>query len=338
MSGIIIKASDQIDRTEWEKFVVEHPEGTVFQLPGFYDSCLKTKKYSPVFLAVKDHDGYLCGLFLAVIQQDYYFPFSYFTRRTIAFGGPLIRDNNTDILELILDEIDLICNKRSIYIQFRNFYQQDNSIKNVFERKGYKYQKHLNILVDLKVGKEALWKGVKRNRKDGINKAKKQDFVFEVSDELDCFDDFYKLLKITYRDIKLPYPHRSFFHALNNEMRGHLKWFILKKNNMPIIVLASFVYDDTIYAFYIGISRDSELLKLRPVDLFYWQVLKWGAENNLKTFDWMGAGSPDKDYGVRKFKLQYGGEVYEMGRYEKTYSSLSYKLASFFYNYWKKLK
>lgn len=333
----VIKDPEQLNQKDWEKFVTEHPKGTVFHLPGLYHSWLKTKKYSPIFLAIKDNNGLLIGLFIAVIQKDYYFPISYFTRRTIVFGGPLIKDNNIDTLKLILNEIDLISKKRSIYIQFRNFYRQSNSIKSVFEQKGYTYQKHLNILVDLNVGKESLWQGVKRNRKDGINKAKKQGFIFEVSDELKYFQEFYDLLKKTYQDIKLPCPHPSFFYTLNEEMRGHLKWFILKKDEVPIIVLASFVYGETIYAFYIGTTRDKEILKLRPVDLFYWNVLQWGVENNLKTFDWMGAGSPDKDYGVRKFKLQYGGETYEMGRYEKIYSSMFYRSTSLIYNYWKKL-
>ena len=337
MNDVVIKSSNELDRTEWERFVNEHPEGTVFQLPCFYDSCFKSKKYNPVLLAIKDNDGLLKGLFLAVIQSDYFFPITFFTRRAIVFGGPLIRDNDLATFKLMLKEVDAICKKRSIYIQFRNFKPQPDNIKELFKQRGYTYHEHLNILVDLSVGKDALWTGIKRNRKDGINKGKKQDFVFEVSDEMSYLQEFYELLKGTYKHIKLPYPDISFFYSLSKETKGVLKWFTLKKDNTPVIVLASFVYSGTIYAFYIGITRDKKILNLRPVDFFYWNVLQWGVDNNLEIFDWMGAGSPNKDYGVRKFKLQYGGETYEMGRYEKIYSSLIYNSTSFLYNYWKKI-
>ena len=40
-------------------------------------------------------------------------------------------------------------------------------------------------------------------------------------------------------------------------------------------------------------------------------------DQKFEYFDFMGAGSPDSDYGVREFKSKFGGECVEYGRYIK---------------------
>jgi len=62
--------------------------------------------------------------------------------------------------------------------------------------------------------------------------------------------------------------------------------------------------------------------KLRPVDLFYWEVMRWGMANGVTMLDWMGAGRPDKEYGVRYFKQQYGGELILSGRFQAVHRPL----------------
>ena len=40
----------------------------------------------------------------------------------------------------------------------------------------------------------------------------------------------------------------------------------------------------------------------------------------------MGAGKPNEDYGVRDFKLQFGGELVEHGRYNNIFNPSLYKI------------
>lgn len=44
-----------------------------------------------------------------------------------------------------------------------------------------------------------------------------------------------------------------------------------------------------------------------------------------KTFDYGGAGEPNKPYGVRAFKQQMGGELVNFGRYEKIHRPIMYE-------------
>jgi len=335
MNYRIVTDADAIDRKEWERFVYDHPQGNVFQTPQMYAAYAATKNFQPIVVACYEKDS-LTGILLAVVQKEYQGFLGKLSARSIIWGGPLARSEEQVLI--LLNHYSLIANKKVIFSQFRNLYCQNSSLRKVFEMKGFLYEDHLNILVDLSRGEAEYWKGVKRNRKDGINKAKRQGFIFEASDEPKYIECFYTLLKETYNNARLPYPDIGFFESLNKEMSENIKWFVLKKDDVPIIVLAAFIFKGSIQAFYIGITRNNVILNLRPVDLFYHEVICWGIENGFHTFDWMGAGKPDKEYGVRKFKLQYGGDVLEMGRYEKIHKPIIMGFAKMGFRMWQLLK
>jgi len=45
--------------------------------------------------------------------------------------------------------------------------------------------------------------------------------------------------------------------------------------------------------------------------------------------DFMGAGKPETEYGVRKYKMGFGGELFEEGRFQKIMNPGLYKLGKF---------
>ena len=44
-------------------------------------------------------------------------------------------------------------------------------------------------------------------------------------------------------------------------------------------------------------------------------AIEYAKENHIPLFDFMGAGKPDEPYGVRDFKMEFGGEQVEYGRF-----------------------
>ena len=54
--------------------------------------------------------------------------------------------------------------------------------------------------------------------------------------------------------------------------------------------------------------------------------MDYGMKNNLPRFDFMGAGKPDEDYGVREFKSKFGGELVEHGRFLNVLQPLLYSV------------
>ena len=55
-------------------------------------------------------------------------------------------------------------------------------------------------------------------------------------------------------------------------------------------------------------------------------AIEYAKQKDIPIFDFMGAGVPDKPYGVRDFKMEFGGEAVEFGRYLYVRKPLLYKI------------
>lgn len=328
---------NDVNIDKWAKFVEDHPRGNVFHLPGIYYAYNKTKNYKSILIYLEDNEGNTLGMLISVIKHNLFYPLNKLTERSEVYGDILVLNENPIFKSAIIRKYIDVISSKAIYSIFKNLYIQEELDKTIFLENSFIYEKHLNIRVDLRCGLNDLWKGIKRNRKDGINKGKRQGFVFEELNEPDL-DQFNMLVKEVYRNIGLPFPDKTFYIALNNELKPYVKWLSLSLDRSPIIILLGLTFKGVFYAFIIGITKNPKILNLRPVDFFYWEVYKWCLANNYHTFDWMGAGKPDEEYGVRDFKIQYGGALLETGRYIKLHKPLLYKSAEFALGIWRKIK
>ena len=110
----------KINKKKWPDFVYRHPNGNIYQTPEMYEVYKNTKNYEPIFLAVVNEDNEISGTLLAVIQREYKGPIGNLTARSIIWGGPLVKNGDAQVLDLILSEYDKIARTRAIYSQFRN--------------------------------------------------------------------------------------------------------------------------------------------------------------------------------------------------------------------------
>lgn len=334
-----ILLNNQIEKVKWNKFVENHKYSNPFQLFEYYESFKKSTIYSSIAIACIDKESEkFKGILVVVLLKEKKNFLGLFSRRAIILGGPLV-DDSDQTLEIILQTYDGLIKNKAIYSQFRNFNFFDESLKLVFNKYGYNFIDHLNILKEIPVTEDLLWKQIVRSRKDGINKAKKKNFTFSEENYYKVSYIFYELLKDLFRKIKMPCPQKEYFDELfSNFGDSKIKLFSLKKESERIIILFTFSYNRTLYAYYIGILQNSELIKSRPVDFFYYELLKWCVNNNYKIFDWMGAGEPNKEYGVRKFKLEYGGETINLGRFEKVHNKILFSIGKIGLSVLKKIK
>ncbi|MBE0676970.1 MAG: GNAT family N-acetyltransferase [Bacteroidales bacterium] len=309
-----------VQRSDWEAWVLQNPEATVFHSPGMYEAYLDTSNWEPVLLLALSEASRLTGVLLAVLQREPGLITGQLSSRSVIFGGPVADDFVT--IRALLQKYGEVIRGRAIYTQVRNFTVPGEELKRIYSESGFVFEEHLNIRINLRVTEAEFWKGIKQNRKAGINKAKKQGFTFRVTADEELITPFYRLLGSTYERTRLPYPDISYFRSLSRNLQGELRWFILEKDAKPGIILAAFVSKQTLYIFYPGIDQSPSWLQLRPVDLFYYEVIRWGMENGVAVLDWMGAGKPGKEYGVRYFKQQYGGELINPGRFQAVHRPL----------------
>lgn len=83
-----------------------------------------------------------------------------------------------------------------------------------------------------------------------------------------------------------------------------------------------------IYTFYYCGIRDYHK-KIFPTHLAVVAAIEYAVENNIPMVDFMGAGKPNDQYGVRDYKAQFGGELVKHGRYIKVLNPLLFRLGKF---------
>ncbi len=311
-----IKIVRDIDKKKWTEFVYNHTNGNIFQTPEMFEVYQNTKKYEPVLVVAIDNNENILGILLAVIQKEYSGLLGNFTARSIIFGGPLIKNDNADVLDIILKNYNSIIKRKAIYSQFRNMWAWD-SLKEIFIKYKFEYEEHLNILVDLSKSEEKLWKDVYSKRRNEIRRAKKEGSTFSVKNTINDLHECYTILESVYQRSKLPLPKFSFFkniHISSSNSVG-LKLFCAENENKIIGCMLALVYKNTIYDFYAGAY--SEYYNKYPNDLIPWEVFLWGKSNGYTSFNFGGAGKPNKPYGVRDYKKKFGGKFVNYGRFEK---------------------
>jgi len=309
-----------------DDFVSTHPNGNIFQSKAMFDLYSSIENNTP-FIIVVLKNGQIVGSLLSVIMEEPGILKSLFSKRCIIEGGPLILGEEI-ILHKILEIFNIEFSKSFIYSEFRNQIKYNDNFISIFNKYGWCYSNHLNILIDLNKSEELLWEEVHSKRRNEIRRAKKEETSFMLSNNKNDIKETYNILEEVYNRAKLPFPNIDFFYnALDILGEDNFKFFLALYDGKVIGTMYTLCYKDKIYDWYAGSYK--KYYKKYPNDLIPWGVFLWGKENNYKIFDFGGAGKPSVPYGVRDYKKKFGGELVDHGRFKKIHKPKLYKVGEF---------
>lgn len=321
---------------ELSVFLSKIPGFHFFQSPQFFAICQASKRLKPYYILAKNGKDIVgCLLYFKQIQVS--FPLvSFFSSRTIIWGGPVVEDNSPEIVEGILEFYKKNC-PATIYTQVRNL-TDSTEYRGQFLNSGFHYVQHLNILIDMSLPEDDLWKNVHTKRRNQIRRAEKEGCTVEQQNSKEALAASYLILKEVYRRAKLPLPDLGYFELLRQQanLTSGLRLFTVSFDGEIIGCMLCLAYDKWLFDYYAGAS--SRHYKKYPNDLLPWAVFKWGKKNNFTQFDFGGAGKPDIPYGVRDYKKQFGGEMVSFGRYEYVPYSRLFRAASYIFRTLQKIK
>ena len=332
-----MKIVQEVNRQAWADFVYRHPQGNIFQTPEMFEVYKNTENCEPMLLTAISKTNELLGILLSVTQRECRGVIGSLTTRSIIWGGPLIKEDDPKVFELILGEYDTIIKKKTIYSQFRNLWKMQKFEK-IFTGANYNYEDHLNIIIDLNKPESVLWNELHSKRRNEIRRALREGTYIKELNDLSQIDRLYEILCEVYRSAKLPLVDKSMFISAFNILgqNGMIQYFGALNNNELIGVICILVYKQTLYDWYAGSLM--KYLNKNPNDLLPWEVFKWGREKGYAIFDFGGAGKPDKQYGVRDYKKKFGGQLVNYGRFEKIHQPLKLKIAKAAFKLWQTIK
>ena len=201
--------------------------------------------------------------------------------------------------------------RRGIYCETRNF-SDYSAFKPVFEQAGWHYQQHYDVYMATTAGWQNRLQDAKRRQ---VNKALKEGYTWQEAEKEEDVRAWYYLLKHLYRN-KVHRPLFDYDFFLTAWQKNYCKVLVVRDGYGNIVGGALVpAMNKTAYEWYVCGSV-----------MATYALQAWCEQNGYTRLDAVGAGEPNKEYGVRDFKLRMAGELHELGRFIRIQAKTRYKL------------
>jgi len=223
--------------------------------------------------------------------------------------------------------------KSAVFTEFRPLNRISVKEENLLNQLGFSKTDWLNLIVKTNSVSE-IWEKVSDVKKRQIRSSEKYIKVEEAGSE-DDVDAFYKILFKLYRQkVRKPLPHYNFFSGFYHHVCGTGYGTILTVKHQDKVIagmLCSITPGKSMYEWYVvGMDDEYKGKGIYPSVMITWAALEYACNHKIPQFNFMGAGYPEIPYGVRDFKLDFGGELVNVGRYIKSNKPFLFQLGKMY--------
>ena len=332
MSLKLLCSPEKISGSSWNNLLHSSTTANFFHTKEAFEFYKNANVDEPFFFAVSENNN-LVGLLIGLILKEKGIQ-SFFSRRAICFGGPVLDDSISDFaLKSLLNFSVHSLRKQAIYIEFRNFNDYER-FKPVFAAAGFEYRPHLNFHVDC-TNRNDMEKRVSNSKLRQVRKSLKQGAEIIEATTKEQVKQFYLILKELYETrVKTPLLPESIFVKFFEQNVG--RYLLIRYNNEIIGGIMCPILDSRVIYEWFVCGKDRLYNNIYPSILATWAAMDFANRNGIARFDFMGAGSPEEYYGVRDFKAKFGGDLVEHGRFRLVNKKVLYKIGKIAVNFRKK--
>ncbi len=334
-----LKIVQTLPEDVWQRFLQKHPHSNIFQSPEMFQVFDRGKGYRPALWAAVSAGGEALALLLTVEVTLLPGPFRLFTTRSIAYGSVLyeLSRQGEEALDILLRAYRRDGAGGALFTELRNL-SDLSAVQPVLAAQDFVYEDHLNYLIDLQRAPEEILQGIgKRARKQIRRGLRRAEVRIETVTTPQQVDICYEILRQTYANAQVPLSDISLFQAAFEALhpKNMIRLILAKIGDAYVGASVELLFRDIVYGWYGGVDRAYS--KYTPNELIIWDILKWGAENDYRVYDFGGAGKPDEAYGVRDFKAKFGGELVNYGRNICVHSPVLLRLSAWGYKIYRRL-
>lgn len=325
-----IEVVTEVDADRWDDFLQHASRANIFHTRQFLDSFRRADRYVPyTFFLVEDVR--IVAMIASVQTKIMGDVFPRFSSRSVVYGGVLLADDLTTTyirkhLGQLIDAYDEVLRKCTVYSEVRNV-SDPTPMTLAMTHRQHRLVPHLNYLIDLTPGEEAVWDAVTAKRRRIVKRAIDKLTIVQASTEshVDIFSD---LVRQTYSRVRTPCFEREVFQNVWKQLAplGHIRINLAEYEGRHVATVAVLVYKGRSYEWFAASNREGDQLDANSALL--WDAIKWSANNGCSLFDFGGAGDPNKPYPVRDFKARFRGDLVNYGRFVKIYSPWRYRLSA----------
>ncbi len=312
MNGSLMRT---LPEETWRHFVETCPAGNIFHTPEMFQVFSLAKGHKPLLWAAVSDDGSPLSLLLPVQITLFRGILGRLTARAVVYGSVLCADSpeGREALVKLADAYRLQTHRHVLFTELRNL-SDLGDIQPVLSDCGFAREGHLNYLLDLDRPETEIWADISKSGRQSIRTARNKGIVVEETSERRQIAIGYQLLQNVYAHARVPLSDLTLFEAAFDILapQGMFRAFLARIGGQYVGVLWLLAYKERILTWYCG--SDRAFSSCYPTEALIWYAIQWGRENGFRTLDFGGAGKPDQEYGPRKFKAKFGGQLVDYGR------------------------
>ncbi|HCA43476.1 MAG TPA: GNAT family N-acetyltransferase [Bacteroidetes bacterium] len=317
---MIIKVND-IKTDLWLDLFQKSEYSSPFQTPEFFKFFKSLNDFSADVFGVEEREE-LTSLMVVTIQKEKGIK-GFFSRRGIIYGGPVLKNKSEASINFLLKSVINYYSSKLIYLEVRSYFDFSSVHDSILDS-GFEFVPWLNFHLDITTP-ELMLKSMSSSRARQIKKVIKSEVKWQEAQSEKDVNSFYEILEDLYvNKIKKPIFPKQFF--LDFYLQNVGKYLLIYFEEKVIGgIMCPILEGKSIYEFYVC-GLDTEYKDQYPSVMATWAAMEYASINNIPLFDFMGAGSPHEDYGVREFKSRFGGRQVEYGRYIKVLNPILFQI------------
>jgi hypothetical protein len=344
----------KVDNTKWNRQLLNCKYSTFFQTAEFLTED-SPGKY-PLFLYVYNNNGDVVGqLGITIVKTKR--GYSTYTLKKIIetasklgnrgtwVSGPIIHTEDVEsrikILQSILKALKVIIKENNLmviggYTPPQDFHV-DEKYKQEFLKEGYLINNFKTYVTDLSQDIDTIWKKVKKNAKNDVSKAERENIQIKEIENKNDLKKF-ELLSQKWQKTK-GIETKDPFASLEKDWRDYnaniQNFFLAYKNDKLLAGLRISRFNGIAYTHQVLNTYSQSGNVGGP--LLTWHAIKWAKESGFKTYDFSGGELEPKNEKDSKryseqwdsllsYKRKWGGEEIPYFHLIKIVNKKSYKL------------
>lgn len=329
---INLRIACEKDKENWNRVVESSYNGTIYHTWEWKDVVEKSFN-AKNYLIVAEKDNEIIGIFpcycCSIVDDNVGKKIPFISRynilwspypRSWSYGGPCILPGIDDsVLIEMHDYMEKLIKKDKTIIDCRISPWDQAINKYYYSKKEWTVTPRRTAILDLSQNIDTIWMNLKKEHRNSIRKAQKNEISFVEAESESDISYFYNVLwkKLVERTGMLNNPY-SYFKALWDLSckNGMVKFYFAEYNNEKIAGIVVTCYKNLVL--YEEGAYLREYASLNPTNLLLWHLIEDSNRRNYKILD-LGGMPPDTDNGIYKFKNGWGGEIKSVDEFRKKF-------------------
>jgi FemAB-related protein (PEP-CTERM system-associated) len=293
---VVVRAFESQDAERWDRFVLEHPEGTFFHQVAWKRVVEKTFDHQAQYV-FGERDGRIVAVAPVFMVSNWMVGRCLVSSPLASYGGICAEDPEAE--KVLLEFL-----KRQAQEQQVDYFELRNPVGGTLP--GFvPNPRYSSFSMALSKDPEAVLKGLPKDIRYMIRKAEKADLHVRRGPEL--LDEFYKLFTINMRRLGTPVFPRALFVNLLEEFGKQIDVLVVYAGSEPVASAVSFLFRDTMHPYYIGGLPLARTLAAN--NFLWWELIKFAAQSGMNTFDF---GRSKKGTGAYAFKKKWNPKITDL--------------------------